>query len=327
MDNKSLARLLAEHTEGKQPFYLAKKLADIANCDIAVPNGLGRGIGDVLVYTPVIEEMARRLGRPVKMLTAPIQPKVGVVENEFKYPVWENNPYVSEILDLTNLNSEFITKLSAEKDDCCQFNHIIENICVAYGLPNRNTQPSIYLTLEEQTWALRKLDGIQRPLIAIHPSGKTSSLRASPWYESNWMSLIERCSDAAGFVQIGKADFDHKNLNITFPRTTLRQMFALIWACDGFVGFDSGPMHVAAAFNKPSAIIWDAERKLEAEERWQTGFSSAVLLRWGYSENRNLMILSQHQDQLLEQLERWTLELSNKLSWGSYSSTNSKLMS
>jgi ADP-heptose:LPS heptosyltransferase len=167
--------------------------------------------------------------------------------------------------------------------------------------------------MEEQTSALDRLRVMRRPLIAVHPGGKTSSPPNSPWHEKHWVELIHRCRDVADFIQISKHDYDLRNLGIPSPRTTLRQMFAIIWACDGFIGFDSGPMHVASAFERPSVIIWDAERKLVAEESWQRGFSPAVTLRWGYPQNRNLMILGERNDELIVQMERWVRELCMRL--------------
>jgi hypothetical protein len=307
------------------PFSFARTLATRANCDLAVPNGQGCGIGDVLVFTPLVEEYARRVGRRISLLTAPLDPVVGVVPGEFEYPIWFNNPFISEIIDARQFGSEAVRALSEERNNCCQFNHIIENICVSYGLPVRRIRPSLYLTMEEQAWALDILKDMRRPLIAVHPGGKTSPLPESPWYQESWCEVIRRCHDVADFVQIGKHDYDQRTLGIPAPRTALRQMFSIVWACDAFIGFDSGPMHVAAAFDRPSIIMWDPERKLVAEESWQRGFSPAVTLRWGYPQNRNLMILGERTDELRVQIERWIRELCMRLAWTPHSIASTKL--
>jgi glycosyl transferase family 9 (putative heptosyltransferase) len=307
------------------PFYFARALAEQANCDLAVPNGQGSGIGDVLVFTPLVEEYARRAGRRIRLLTATLDPVVGVVAGESEYPIWSNNPFILEIVDASQFGNEAVRALNEEKNNCCQFNHIIENICVSYGLSVRRVRPSLYLTMEEQAWSLDTLKDIRRPLIAVHPGGKTSSLPNSPWYEENWSEVIRRCRDVADFVQIGKYDYDQRTLRIAAPKTTLRQMFSIVWACDAFIGFDSGPMHVAAAFDRPSIIIWDAERKLVAEESWQRGFSPAVTLRWGYPQNRNLMILGERTDEVIVQIERWIRELCMRLAWTPHSSASTNV--
>lgn len=307
------------------PFFFAKSLAQKANCDLAVPNGQDSGIGDVLVFTPLVEEFARRVGRRIRLLTAPLDPVVGLVADESMYPIWLNNPFISDIVDARMFGSDAVRALSDERNNCCQFNHIIENICVSYGLSVRRIRPSLYLTMAEQAWALDTLNNMRRPLIAVHPGGKTSPLPNSAWHEENWREVIRRCHDVADFVQIGKPDYDQRTLGIVAPQTTLRQMFSIIWACDAFIGFDSSPMHVAAAFDRPSIILWDPERKLLAEESWQTGFSPAVMLRWGYPKNRNLMILGERSDELIIQIERWIRELCLKLTWTPHSTANTKV--
>ena len=304
------------------PFYFAKELAQRANCDLAVPNGQDSGIGDVLVFTPLVEEFARREGRRIRLLSAPVDPIVGLVEGESDYPIWLNNPFISEIVDAREFGNQAVKALSDERNNCCQFNHIIENICVSYGFSVRRIRPSLYLTLEEQIWAIETLKDLKRPLVAIHPGGKTSPLPTSPWHQKNWHEVIRRCQDVAGFVQIGKHDYDQRMLEIPAPITTLRQMFSIVWACDAFIGFDSGPMHVAAAFDRPSVVLWDPERKLLAEELWQVGFSPAVMLRWGYPENRNLMILGERSDEITVQVERWIRDLCSRLSWISHSTVS-----
>lgn len=307
------------------PFYFARTIAQRAGCDLAVPNGQGCGIGDVLAFTPLVEEYARRAGRRIRLLTAPLDPLVGVVAGEVDYPIWLNNPFISEIVDARVFGPDTVLSLTIEKDNCCQFNHVIENICVSYGFSARHIRPTVYLTTAEQASALDALRDMRRPLIAVHPGGKTSPPADSPWYEQNWIEVIHRCRDAADLVQIGKHDYDKQRLGIPAPDTTLREMFSLIWACDAFIGFDSGPMHVAAAFEVPSLIVWDAERKLVAEEEWQRGFSPAVMLRWGYAQNRNLMILGERNDDILIQIERWIHELCMRLSWSPYSSASSRI--
>jgi hypothetical protein len=102
-------------------------------------------------------------------------------------------------------------------------------------------------------------------------------------------------------------------------------MFALVWACDCFIGFDSGPMHVAAAFDRPSLVLWDPERKLVAVESWQKGFWQAVMLRWGYPENRNLMLLGERSDEIIVLIEQWLRKLCLNLTGSLHSSANAKV--
>ena len=295
------------------PFYVAKVLAKQSQCDLAVSNGEFGGLGDVLVFTPLVEEYARRLGRRIRLLSAPFSSRVGLAAGESAYPIWQNNPFISEIIDARHFGQDAVRALALDGTTCCQYGHVIENVCIGYGLSSRRSRPSLFLSAQEQAVALDLLREARRPLIALNPGGKTCSPPDSPWHEKNWTELVRRCRDVADFVQLGKPDYDRARLEIPFPRTTLRQMFSIIWACDGFIGFDSGPMHVAAAFECPSLILWDTRQKLAAEGE----ASPAVILRWGYSQNRNLMIFPDPANEILGQIERWIRDLTRRLSWTS----------
>ena len=289
--------------------WLAEKYA----CDIAVTNGINIGLGDILVITPLIEQMARHLGRRIRIATAPFDIRIGKDDRETKYPVWDNNPFVSEIVEIEEEDWNSLPYLYGELKQACQFSHIIENNCFAFGLRPGPIRPRIYLTAEEQIWAFEALRGVKRPILCLHPGGKTAPSADQPWGKQRWLELVDYFRHRAGFLQIGFPAFDRNELGILQFNTTVREMFALVWASDLFVGFDSSPMHVARAFTKPSLILWDALAKAAAEERSHPGFSAAVMLRWGYPENRNLMILNEQDDNLLGHVVAWveekTLEL------------------
>lgn len=139
------------------PFYVAKLLAEHSRCDLAVSNGQCGGLGDVLVFTPVVEEYARRLGRRIRLLSAPFSPQVGLVAGELNHPIWLNNPFISEIVDARQFGADAVRALDLDRDNCCQCSHVIENICASYGLSSRRLRPSLYLGAQEQAIALESL--------------------------------------------------------------------------------------------------------------------------------------------------------------------------
>ena len=77
-------------------------------------------------------------------------------------------------------------------------------------------------------------------------------------------------------------------------------MIALIWASDIYIGFDTGPSHIATALQKPSLVLWDALRKAPLEEEKEAGFSIAHLPRWAYPQNKNLVIIGEKDREILE---------------------------
>lgn len=294
---------------GTPSFYYAKYYAKKHRCDLAVPNATG--IGNIIVFTRLVEEYALRLGKSLRLLTGPINPWVGVVEHELKYPVWQNNPFVSTIVDADELDRQIMEKVVLEQDNYCQFGHVMENICHCYGLKPRKLRPSLFLSAEEMTWGLETLSGLKRPVICLHPAGKSSSTPESSWYVENWLRIIDTLEDRVSFVHLQKFNTDHKELGVYSPKTTLREAMSIIWAADMFLGFDSGLSHMATAFEKPALVLWDAVRKCKVESAKHPGFSSATMLRWSYPQNKNLLILEEKNDEVVGLCCNYILEVTS----------------
>lgn len=282
------------------PFQESRRHARDHGYDLAVPNNVG--IGNVLAFTPLVEEYARALGRRIDLLTAPISPEVGVVEHEEAYPVWANNPYVRTIGNADELDENIMWDVGGEMDNCCQSGHVIENICSEYGVRPRALRPSIYLSRDEMAWALDELAPYPRPIIALHPYSTSAPSEGHPWHRRRWLQLAAALNERGTVLEIHKHGADDRGLPTLRISTTLRQMFALIWASDLFIGLDSSPSHVATAFCKPAVVLWEPLQKLYAEERCQAGFGPAVLRRWGYPQNLNLFLLGERGNEVIDQV-------------------------
>ena len=76
-------------------------------------------------------------------------------------------------------------------------------------------------------------------------------------------------------------------------------------ASDLFIGFDSSVAHIATAFELPALVLWEPVLKVEIEESKQAGFSTAALSRWGYPQNRNLMLLGDRDDTIVNIIADW----------------------
>jgi hypothetical protein len=281
------------------PFQASRHYAELHGYDLAVPNT--RGIGNQLMFTRLVVDHARAIGRRIRLLTAPFRPTVGVVDGEEEYPLWANNPFIREIGNADQIDPEIMSAVNAEIDNYCQYSHVVENICNAYGLRPSALRASIYLSPEEMAWALDQLEPYPRPVIALHPYSKSAPGPGHPWHRERWIELAEALGARGTVLEIHKHDRDDKRLPTLRIGTTLRQMFALIWASDVFVGLDSSPSHVAAAFEKPSVVFWEPMQKLTAEEGFQAGFAPAVLMRWGYPQNRNLFLLGERGSEVIDQ--------------------------
>jgi hypothetical protein len=277
------------------PLRQSCQIAKCYKCDLAVPNG--PGLGNIVCYTRLAEDLGRRLGRPLRVLTRPQLLVRGNCDPKNPTPVWNSNPFIERIV---SCNEDEMGAIIAEKDDMCQFGHIIENLCATHCIRPSNIRGSIFLTARECKAALKLISHLPRPVVALHPGGKTSSPKDSPWYLDRWKEIVERWQSRIGFLQLGLRSVEDKELGAFYPELSIRQSIAAIWACDGFLGFDSGFAHVATAFEKPAAVLWDATLKEDIERNKETGFAIAHLLRWGYPQNLNLIILGERQKEILE---------------------------
>lgn len=273
-----------------------KSFAKTHGVDLAIPNWPNSGIGNILIYTRLIEDLSFHYGRPLSIITAPLSPEVGVVDGESPYPFFENNPFIERIINANDVDPEGFSRVNAEEWNLVQCSHLMENLCFAYGIKPRALRPAVYLTCEEKQWALESLKSLPRPLICLHPGGTTSSREGSPWHKDNWLRLVSALRDEAGFFQIGKKGSVDQDLGLFHPGKTIREAMALIWASDIFIGFDSSPMHMATALQKPVITLIDMKNKFDKESKIRDTFASSVVLRWTYPDNTNFAIMPEDND-------------------------------
>ena len=293
-----------------EPFVYSKQYAAQYDCDLAIPSFLG--LGSKVCYTPLVEAFALQQGHALKILTAPhYKPNPKDPEGakvDWTRDIWQNNPYIKEIVDANAIDSSIMQDINSEFDNFCQSQHEIVNLCAPYGVRPRYLRGSLFLSPEEMQWGLATLSHLPRPLVCLCPYGTSASLPSSPWYLERWLELIAKLSPNVSFFQIGHSHLEQKELSIFTPTTSVREMMALIWASDLYLGFDTGPSHIATALQKPSLVLWDAIRKVPLEEAKQEGFSIAHLLRWAYPQNKNLVILGEKDREILEDCIEFIVE-------------------
>lgn len=144
------------------------------------------------------------------------------------------------------------------------------------GIDTTDAHPYLQLTKEEQATATRFLTdaGVksERPLIGIHPGG-------------NW---IYKLWSAEKYAQLASTLSQEKNADIllfagpnerklqaqvsgsmdTSPilvkTENLREVAALIAACDVYIGNDTGPMHIAAAVGTPVIALFGSTNHIRS---------------------------------------------------------------
>lgn len=205
-----------------------------------------RNLGDALVLTSLPEKLKKRY--PHLRLTT--------FTRGFNPVVFANNPAISKTESRpTALYGDDINEGSG---------HLIELKERFFGL-ERSTppRPRLYLSDSERKYAARLLEekllpgNEDKPLCLIHPWGTT---RKQVLPVEFWDALVEKASDRFRFWQVGMAGqpsvIGCEYYFFLQPRPSeARKLFSVMSAAKRFIGVDSGPMHVARAFDVPSLIL------------------------------------------------------------------------
>jgi len=128
--------------------------------------------------------------------------------------------------------------------------------------------PQPYLSEEGRTWAQTQLAGLPRPCIALNVGASRAYKR---WPAERWAVVADAlAAQGHGLVFIGdKADSEivqavkrqMKNADRALDlsgQTNLRQLAAVLEACDLLASADTGPMHLAVAVGTPVVAIFGA---------------------------------------------------------------------
>jgi hypothetical protein len=220
------------------------------------------GIGKCVIATAVCEAIKKQYP----------DSKLIVVSG---YPdVFLNNPYVDRAYNFGGM-SYFYEENIEDKEvlilahdpyltaEHIQYKeHLIETWCRIYNIEYNNEQPKIYLTDRERTFFGQKFSS-DKPIFLIQTSGGGESELKYSWARDipyNLMvNVISAFKDEYNIIHIKREDqvsYDH-----TIPVTdTFRALAVLIEMSDKRFFMDSFAQHTAAALNKPSTVLWIANK-------------------------------------------------------------------
>jgi ADP-heptose:LPS heptosyltransferase len=204
-------------------------------------------LGDVLMCTPALRELKRiNPGCKVVFLT--------------KYPeLVQGLPCVDEVLSEIPCDAAPVMPMQYEHANP-PGRHIACILGDLLGVRVTKVRPdcAIDWTLAEsyrKEW--RSLT--PRPTVCVNRT-------AGPWTPNKdwpvayWDELIEAMTKRYTVVELGAQSHPGRQSRDSYidlrGRTTLRQLIAVIAACDLHVGPISGPVHIAAAANRPSVVIY-----------------------------------------------------------------------
>jgi heptosyltransferase-3 len=80
------------------------------------------------------------------------------------------------------------------------------------------------------------------------------------WTDEKWVKLFDLIIEKYGIklVEIGRInslEFQHPNFKCLVGQTSLKDMMKIIRSADFFIGLDSGPTHMANAFQIPGLVL------------------------------------------------------------------------
>lgn len=113
--------------------------------------------------------------------------------------------------------------------------------------------------------------------IIVQPSSANNKASFKNWPFENWLKLFNQISDTT-IVLLG--DQSEINLHYTLAKqnyphvisligkTKLSDVMNLIYHSQAYIGLDSGLMHIAVLFNKPTFTIWGASNPIQYGYNW-----------------------------------------------------------
>lgn len=208
-------------------------------------------LGDTLAITAAVKKLYELHNEKISVAT--------------RYPdIWENNPYVNEILQY-----EYNTYYSKNISPCRTWDcNIIQNCFNQLGLKyNKNILPELYLSNDEILYSkdiLKNYESNKKIAVCLNSSADIRDIRYH-----NILPLLKKLKKLDyKLISISKYSsikysynnqivydieniFD-KNLN----NTTLREIFSIINECDLYLGVDTGLFQASVALNKPQVVFF-----------------------------------------------------------------------
>ncbi|HUL41932.1 MAG TPA: glycosyltransferase family 9 protein [Burkholderiales bacterium] len=164
------------------------------------------------------------------------------------------------------------------------------NVSLLKGLglsPGPNTRPVLVLTSGERQWAQKRLDGLPRPRVIVHPGG----ISTRRWRIEHYWDLVQKLAGKGfGVILTGSSDEGQRFgserpsgqdslygvLNL-MGQMSLRELMAVIAGSDVLIAGSSGPIHLAAGLGCPIVSMFDPRRN-QLPIRWQP-LGQGIVLR------------------------------------------------
>lgn len=183
--------------------------------------------------------------------------------------IWINNPYLkplnAEDEDTTVIDMDYEIIHQSNQDIHAHFIHgFVKDFCEKTGFVVKLTQfkPDVHLTEDEKK--ILVFDDQPEQFVVLVAGGKTD-YKTKWWSEKGWKAVVDNCPDIT-FIQVGKtgetdeashlhATIKSKNCINKVDQTSIRELLRLIYQSSGTLSVVTTAMHMAAAFDKPAAVV------------------------------------------------------------------------
>jgi len=256
-------RKLAEPYKVATNITYGKDLTDKNQDNVILLRRTTNGLGDLLMTTPAIEALATKY--PDMKIEVACQKKL--------WPVLQNNPHISKLLDANDsINPRRYFMVIDVSSPCASYEfsrvgsgrpvqksrvEIFAEACSVRHLI-KSLKPQYYMTDEETQWAkefIHKVlpEGKKKPMIAV---GLRSAEMYRNWPEEYFAKLFELLKPYVDVVLL-----DHSREH-TFTKVVdacgfpLRKAISILSQCDGLITVDTCLLHFAAALDVPTITIF-----------------------------------------------------------------------
>jgi ADP-heptose:LPS heptosyltransferase len=212
-----------------------------------------RALGDVLWIEPIIRQLVT-FNRKVIVHTKYNQ----LFENyPYKNVIFKQNLSFWEKVLVQFGRVSFLKKWLINLDNSYEKRPkqpLLHSYQVASGLPIKDEYPKLYLSDTEKALfnSLKKSGNYA----VLHVENRALK-NFRKVYGINWSQIVELLNEQG--TQVFTIGSDNPNIiGTTYIKTSIREMIALIYQAELFLGVDSGPSHIAASLKIPSILFFGA---------------------------------------------------------------------
>jgi ADP-heptose:LPS heptosyltransferase len=203
-------------------------------------------LGDVLLCTPALREVKR------------LNPNCRIIFYTRSPELVKGLPFLDEVKDY---DERPLGTIEMRYEHCLPpQRHLASILGECLGVSPRDTRPSCVIDPEIVEQFRRRFQGLRRPCVLVnrHAGSRTPN---KEWPDEHWNELIERVSQWATIVEIGRSargsyPLPSGSYLSLRDKTSLPELMAVIAAGDLLISPVSAPLHIAAAAGVPSVVIY-----------------------------------------------------------------------